>query len=120
MVTLSALEAGSVPTSAPCHDQARDALEPIAVVGFSLKYPQDADSAPSFWSMLKEKRCAMTEWPRDRINLEAFYHRDENRDEKVCNSRLWRLSSTNSEIAKWIIKGLCAWCTLSKGGSGRI
>lgn len=91
MRTPSAPKAGSVPTIAPCPDQTEtgDALEPIAVIGFSLKYPQDADSAPSFWSMLREKRSAMTEWPKDRINLEAFYHRDESRDEKVRSSLLW-------------------------------
>ena len=86
MRTPSVPEAGSVPTITPCADQSGDALEPIAVVGFSLKFPQDADSAPSFWSMLRDKRCAMTEWPKDRINLEAFYHRDESRDEKVRSS----------------------------------
>ena len=69
-------------------EDVHDALEPIAVVGFSLKYPQVADSPASFWSMLVEKRCAMTEWPNDRINLDAFYHRDEERDEKVCKIRL--------------------------------
>ena len=90
MVTLNAPDARSGSSSTPCPDQARDALELIAVVGFSLKYPQDADSAPSFWSMLEEKRSAMTEWPKDHINLEAFYHRDGDRDEKVRTSRLWR------------------------------
>ena len=87
MVTLSAPEPASGPANAPCPGQACAALEPIAVVGFAFKYPQDADSAPSFWSMLKEKRSAMTEWPKDRINLEAFYHRDEDRDKNVRSSR---------------------------------
>lgn len=80
--------AGSVPGVVPCPDDAQDALEAIAVIGFSFKYPQDADSPASFWSMLEEKRCAMTEWPKDRINLDAFHHRDEDRDEKVCSSLL--------------------------------
>ena len=62
-----------------------DVAEPIAIVGFSLKYPQDADSPASFWKMLEEKRCAMTEWPKDRINLEAFYHRDGDREDSVRN-----------------------------------
>ena len=77
-------------------DDLHDALEPIAVVGFSVKYPQDADSPASFWSMLVEKRCAMKEWPKDRINLDAFYHRDEDRDEKVCLDCLWLLSSPSA------------------------
>ncbi|KNG88668.1 polyketide synthase [Aspergillus nomiae NRRL 13137] len=49
---------------------------PIAVIGFSLKFPGDANSSEAFWRMLEEKRCAMTEWPVDRVNLEAFIHRD--------------------------------------------
>ena len=86
-------EAGAVPAvpgGAPYPDDAHNAhdfLEAIAVIGFSFKYPQDAISPASLWSMLEEKRCAMTEWPKDRINLDAFYHRDEDRDEKVRNSR---------------------------------
>lgn len=24
--------------------------------------------------MLEDKRCVMTEWPRDRLNIDAFYH----------------------------------------------
>ena len=49
---------------------------PIAVIGFSLKFPGDADSSEAFWRMLEEKKCAMTEWPADRVNMEAFTHRD--------------------------------------------
>ena len=56
---------------------------PIAVVGFSLRFPGDATSPESFWKMLTDKRCAMTEWPKDRINLDAFYHPDSNRIDTV-------------------------------------
>jgi acyl transferase domain-containing protein len=51
-------------------------MEPIAVIGFSLKFPQDAESPVSFWKMLEEKRCALTEWPKDRINLDGYFSRD--------------------------------------------
>ena len=44
-------------------------LEPIAVNGFSLKFPQDATSPEAFGKMLMEKRCSMTEWPKERLNL---------------------------------------------------
>ncbi len=59
------------------------ALEPIAIVGFSLKFPQEATSQEAFWSMLLEKRCAMTEWPSERLNFEAFHHPDKNRNDTV-------------------------------------
>ena len=55
---------------------ANEPYEPLAVVGFSLKFPQEATSVEGFWKMLLEKRCAMTEWPEDRLNIDAFYHPD--------------------------------------------
>ncbi len=73
---------GSIPEPLSATSE-HGALEPIAVVGFSLKFPQEAISPDSFWEMLAEKRCAMTEWPKDRINLEAFYHADSNRMDTV-------------------------------------
>ncbi|KAL8769662.1 MAG: hypothetical protein Q9209_004459 [Squamulea sp. 1 TL-2023] len=48
-------------------------MEPIAIIGFALKFPQEAVSAGQFWRMLKEKRCAMTEVPSSRLNVDAFY-----------------------------------------------
>lgn len=62
-----------------------DQLEPIAVVGVALKFPQDATSPAGFWKMMEEKRCAMTEWPSDRINLNAFYHTDNERRDTVLS-----------------------------------
>ena len=57
--------------------------EPIAVIGFSLKFPQDATSPETFWKMMTEKRCSMTEWPKERLNLDAFYHPDGSRPDTV-------------------------------------
>ncbi|KAF4629252.1 hypothetical protein G7Y89_g8896 [Cudoniella acicularis] len=56
-----------------------DILEGLAIVGFALRFPQEAVDAESFWTMLMEGRCAMTEFPSDRINLDAFYHPDSDR-----------------------------------------
>lgn len=89
---------GAVPGVAPYPDDdhnVHDVLEAIAAIGFSFKYPQDVDSPASLWSVLEEKRCAMTEWPNDRINLGAFYHRDEDRDERVISSHYRICSSSN-------------------------
>ncbi|KAL4860853.1 hypothetical protein BDV12DRAFT_208748 [Aspergillus spectabilis] len=51
-------------------------MEPIAIIGLSIKFPRDADTPEGFWRMLEEKQSAMEEWPKDRINLEAFVHRE--------------------------------------------
>lgn len=50
-----------------------DRIEPIAVIGFSLKFPQDATSAEKFWKMLIEGRSAMTKVPENRFNVDSFY-----------------------------------------------
>ena len=53
--------------------------ESLAVVGLAIKFPQEATSVEKFWRMLLEKRCAMTEWPTDRLNIDAFHHPDPSR-----------------------------------------
>ena len=60
-----------------------DILEPIAVVGLSFKFPQEATSTQAFWEMMSTKRCAMTEFPADRWNQGAFYHPDPDRYDAV-------------------------------------
>ena len=67
------------PRAIPPLSQDRDIVEPIAVVGFSLRFPEDAISADSFWEMLMEGRCTATEFPEDRLSVDAVYHPDENR-----------------------------------------
>lgn len=65
------------------HKSVRPDLEPIAVIGLSLKFPQEAISPDSFWSVLMDARCTMTEVPRDRFNGAAFFHPDSNRLDAV-------------------------------------
>ena len=64
-------------------DGEQDLLEPIAIIGLSLKFPQDATSPESFWKMLMERRCASTEFPKDRMNVDAFYNPDTNRMDTI-------------------------------------
>ena len=54
-------------------------MEDIAIVGFSLRFPQDAVSSESFWTMLLQGRSAATEVPESRFNINAFYHPDPDR-----------------------------------------
>ncbi|KAI2464634.1 putative polyketide synthase [Annulohypoxylon bovei var. microspora] len=55
-----------------------DICNDVAVCGFSLKFPQDAVSPEGFWRMMLEKRCAMTEFPSNRLDPNGFY-REKNR-----------------------------------------
>ncbi len=64
----------------------QEIFEPIAVVGLSLKFPQDATSPEAFWKMILEKRCAMTEIPADRLETNSFYGTDKNRNDTVMPS----------------------------------
>ena len=65
-----------------------DKLEPIAVIGFAAQFPQDATSAEGFWQMLSQSRSARTEIPKDRFNIDAFYHPDADRVDTVRSSPL--------------------------------
>jgi acyl transferase domain-containing protein len=48
-------------------------VEPIAVIGFALKFPQQASTPAAFWDLLIRGGSARTEVPTDRYNAEAFY-----------------------------------------------
>lgn len=59
--------------------QDTDLIEPVAIVGFSFKLPQDASSTESFWKMLLEQKSTATDFPKDRLSSSASYHPDPNR-----------------------------------------
>ena len=62
-------------------------LEGLAVVGFSLKFPQEANNEESFWKMVVEGRRATTEIPKERMNINAFYHPDGKRLDSVSEAQ---------------------------------
>jgi len=57
----------------------KDMLEPVAVIGMALKFPLDATSPATFWEMLMDGRSAMTDVPKERFNIDAFYHSKTNK-----------------------------------------
>jgi acyl transferase domain-containing protein/surfactin synthase thioesterase subunit len=50
--------------------------EPIAVVGMSCRLPGGANTPEDFWELLRDGRDAMSEVPRDRWDIDAYYDRD--------------------------------------------
>ncbi|KAH7400554.1 lovastatin nonaketide synthase [Phaeosphaeria sp. MPI-PUGE-AT-0046c] len=58
-------------------------LQPIAIIGLAFKFPQDTTSEAAFWQMLCEGRSASTEFPPDRLNIDAYYHPDESRPSTI-------------------------------------
>ncbi|XDG08296.1 hypothetical protein ABKA04_007911 [Annulohypoxylon sp. FPYF3050] len=51
--------------------------DPIAICGFSMMLPQGASSPQKFWDMMMEKRCATTEIPSDRLNINGFQRKSQ-------------------------------------------
>ena len=74
-----------------------DKLEPIAIIGMSLRLPQDAKCTESFWEMLVEKRSAMTEVPGHRFNVGKFYEPGEKRTGMVGEILIAVVSTSNSD-----------------------
>jgi acyl transferase domain-containing protein len=46
----------------------------IAIIGMARRFPQDAENPEKLWKMLLEGRSASSEFPKDRVNLDAHYH----------------------------------------------
>ncbi|QSZ36869.1 hypothetical protein DSL72_006752 [Monilinia vaccinii-corymbosi] len=75
-------EANSFTPITPDETQ-EEQLEAIAVVGFGLKFPQDADTAENFWKMFVHGRSAMTDVPKYRWNIGSFYHPSADRHDSM-------------------------------------
>ncbi|EDN95526.1 hypothetical protein SS1G_11404 [Sclerotinia sclerotiorum 1980 UF-70] len=80
--SLTVEEANSFIPMTPDESQ-EDQLEAIAVVGFGLNFPQDADTPENFWKMLVDGRSAMTDVPKDRWNIDSFYHPSADRHDSM-------------------------------------
>ncbi|GJD05175.1 polyketide synthase/peptide synthetase [Colletotrichum higginsianum] len=50
------------------------ALEPIAIVGMGCRFPGSANSPSKLWELLKSPRDLAQRIPRQRWNLDKFYH----------------------------------------------
>ncbi|PYH78069.1 polyketide synthase [Aspergillus uvarum CBS 121591] len=57
---------------------ASDTVPPLAIIGLSFQFPGDATNQDAFWDMLVQGRCASTEFPADRMNIDG--HHNPNRD----------------------------------------
>ncbi len=55
------------------------AAMPIAVVGIGGRFPGDASDPEKLWNLMANGQSALTEIPKDRFNIDAFYHPDAER-----------------------------------------
>ncbi|RDL39058.1 uncharacterized protein BP5553_03398 [Venustampulla echinocandica] len=61
-------------------------FEPIAIIGMAFKFPQGAETSDTFWKLLEDSQCTATTFPKDRFNIDAFWHPDSKR-QNIMNSR---------------------------------
>ncbi len=51
-----------------------DASIPIAIIGIGGRFPGEATNPEKLWDMVSKGRNAMSEVPKDRFNIDAFFH----------------------------------------------
>ncbi len=51
-------------------------IEPLAIVGLGCRFPGDADTPEAFWRLLSQGQNILTEVPRERWDVDAYYHPD--------------------------------------------
>lgn len=56
----------------------------IAIIGAGCRFPGDATSPGAFFDMLIKGRSAWSEIPKDRFNVDAFYHPSYERQGSIC------------------------------------
>ena len=66
-----------IPTNSEDASMELDKIEPLAIIGLAAKFPQDAATTEKFWEFLLRARSAMSQFPKERSNAEAFYHPDQ-------------------------------------------
>ncbi|KAL8995313.1 MAG: hypothetical protein Q9169_004917 [Polycauliona sp. 2 TL-2023] len=56
-----------------------DASMPIAIVGMGGRFPGDASNPEKLWNLMANGQSALSEIPKNRFNIDAFYHPDAER-----------------------------------------
>ncbi|PYI08862.1 hypothetical protein BO78DRAFT_440483 [Aspergillus sclerotiicarbonarius CBS 121057] len=50
--------------------------KPLAIIGMAAKFPQEATDVDKFWDFLVQARQSWTSFPKDRLNLDGYFHPD--------------------------------------------
>ncbi|KAM0256727.1 hypothetical protein ACHAQJ_004795 [Trichoderma viride] len=67
-------------------------MDDIAIVGLALRFPGDATSPQKLWDVLERKESQWSEFPKDRINIDGYYH--------PSNQRLGSISFRGAHFLK--------------------
>jgi hypothetical protein len=52
----------------------KSTMDDIAIVGVGLRFPGEAKSPDALWEVLEQGRSQWTEFPKDRLNINGYYH----------------------------------------------
>jgi hypothetical protein len=77
-------------------------MEPMALVGFAFKLPEEVVDEARLWQMLERRENVSKRWPSDRINVGSFL------DQGVsCFSLLvdYLITNTKTLSSRFILKG---------------
>ena len=69
-------------------------MEDIAVVGIGLRFPGNASCPELLWDVLEHGNSEWSEFPKDRLNIDGYYHPGGDRQGSV--SQEINSSSSNS------------------------
>ena len=61
---------------------------PIAVVGMACRFPGESSGPKGLWDMCCEGRSAWSEIPKDRMNVDGFWHPDSSKPGCVSHPAL--------------------------------
>lgn len=79
------------------HIPTKDQSMPIAVVGIGCRFPGDATSPDKLWELISKGRSAHGEFPKDRFNIDAFYHPSGERQGTVSDQTTRLHARVNAE-----------------------
>lgn len=84
-----------------------DTTEPLAIVGISLRFPQEAVTEEGFWDTLIQQKNTFTVFPEDRLSASAIYHADSRRRGTVSTcADLWSTEiMLNAYLHKVAVRG---------------
>ncbi|UKZ55353.1 Type I Iterative PKS [Trichoderma virens] len=69
-----------------------NSVDDIAIVGLALRFPGEATSPQKLWDVLERKESQWSEFPKDRLNIDGYYH--------PSNQRLGSLSFRGGHFLK--------------------
>lgn len=88
-------------------------MDDIAIIGLGLRFPGDATSPESLWEVLEHGQSQWSEIPKDRLNIDGYYHPGGERQGSVsrlsarmCHANTVRSHSKEAIFSKETLQNL--------------